>query len=419
MKIIHTSDWHIGKIVNERSMIEDQEYILKQLMEEVVTLKPDVMLIAGDIYDRSIPPIEAVELLDHVLHTLINTHKIKVLIISGNHDSGGRIGFGSRILRKQGLYMAGDEKTLYEKVVIDEAGECVHFYLIPYKDPAVVRKLLEDKTIRTHQEAMQAIMNEIRKEVDETVPNVVVAHGYVMQGKSESAVNPTVNKIENPIENAIENAIAEDVYTKAHLETSESERPLAIGGTDLIDHHVFDGMDYVALGHLHGRQYVGRESIRYSGSLLRYSFSEVKQIKGITEVDIQKDKTVTVNQHELVPKRAMRIIEGTLEELIEKGRAGGVACEDYLQAILKDEGELISPMDQLRAVYPNMMSLLRKQIRVIDESQTSAKSGYKTKSELDLFGEFYEVLGQGSFDEAKKAVITEVMTQVLREESEQ
>lgn len=398
MKIIHTSDWHIGKIVNEFSMLEDQKYILDELIKLVDKERPDVLIIAGDMYDRSIPPVDGVELLNNILSKLVMEKGIRVLAISGNHDSGERVSFASNILEKQGLYIVGRDYELYRKIEIDDEEGKVNFYLIPYKDPSVIKKLLDNSEIKNHNDAMKAIVEKINENLDKSERNILVAHGYVTMYREDAKESD------------------EDKYEAANLEVSESERPLSIGGTDLIDYNIFNDFDYVALGHLHGRQKIGREEVRYSGSLLKYSFSEVNQKKGVTIFDIDKDKNVTLDLRELKPIRDLRIIKGNIDELIEVGRDVVDGKEDYIQAILLDEGELINPIEKLRAVYPNVMLITREKKREYDENSTSAKKGYKSKSEKDLFEEFYNALSDGEFTEEKSKIIDETINGILKEE---
>ncbi|MGL6065119.1 MAG: exonuclease SbcCD subunit D [Fusobacteriaceae bacterium] len=405
MKIIHTSDWHIGKIVNEFSMIEDQKYILNKLIKLIEEEKPNALIIAGDIYDRSIPPVEAVELLNETLSTLIIDHKVKVLAISGNHDSGERLSFGSKILERQGLYIAGSDDEIYRAVVVEENGEKFNFYLVPYKDPALIKRLLDNKEIKSHNDAMIAIIDKIKENLNKDEFNVLVGHGY-MTTRREDAVESI-----------------EDKYTIAELEVSESERPLSIGGTDLIDANIFEDFDYVALGHLHGRQKIGREEMRYSGTPLKYSFSEVNHKKGVTLVNLQKDesvnnKTVNIELKELKPLRDLRIIKGNIEDIVEEGRQLTEGREDYIQAILTDDGELMNPMEKLRAVYPNTMLISREKKREYSEDKTSAKGEYKSKSKVELFKEFYEGLGGGEYTPQKEAVIIDTINEVLKKEVE-
>lgn len=398
MKIIHTSDWHIGKIVNEFSMIEDQKYILNRLIDLIEKEKPEVLIIAGDVYDRSIPPVEAVELLNETLSNLIIDKKVKVLAISGNHDGGERLSFGSQILEKHGLYIAGRDDELYKHVVVKDGEKNVNFYLIPYKDPALTRKILDEKEIKSHNDAMKFVVEKIKEDINYEEVNILVGHGYVTM-KREDAIECIENK-----------------YEVANLKTSESERPLSIGGTDLIDGKIFDDFDYVALGHLHGRQKIGREEMKYSGSILKYSFSEVKQKKGVYILDINNKGAINIDFKCLKPVRDLRVIKGNIEDLIEEARELEEGKEDYIQAILTDDGELINPMEKLRAVYPNTMLITRERKREISEDKTSAKGEYKRKSKLELFKEFYEDLGGGDYTEEKEVVLMNTINEVLKSE---
>lgn len=398
MKIIHTSDWHIGKIVNEFSMIEDQKYILNRLIDLIEKEKPEVLIIAGDVYDRSIPPVEAVELLNETLSNLIIDKKVKVLAISGNHDGGERLSFGSQILEKHGLYIAGRDDELYKQVVVKDGEKNVNFYLVPYKDPALTRKILDKKEIKSHNDAMKFVVEKIKDNINYEEVNILVGHGYVTM-KREDAIECIENK-----------------YEVANLETSESERPLSIGGTDLIDGKIFDDFDYVALGHLHGRQKIGREEMKYSGSILKYSFSEVKQKKGVYILDINNKDAINIDFKCLKPVRDLRVIKGNIEDLIEEARELEEGKEDYIQAILTDDGELINPMEKLRAVYPNTMLITRERKREISEDKTSAKGEYKRKSKLELFKEFYEDLGSGDYTEEKEVVLMNTINEVLKSE---
>ena len=397
MKIIHTSDWHIGKIVNEYSMIDDQKYILNKLIELIDEENIDVLMIAGDVYDRSIPPVEAVELLNETLSKLIIDRNVSVMIISGNHDSGERLSFGSKILEKQGLYIAGSDDKLYKKVVLRDNNQNVNFYLVPYKDPALTKKLLNNKEIRSHNDAMIAVIDKIKEELNENEINILIGHGYVTM-KREEAIEGNDHK-----------------YEVAELETSESERPLSIGGTDLIDGNIFKDFDYVALGHLHGRQRIGRDTMRYSGSLLKYSFSEVNQKKSVAVLDL-KDKDIHIELKELSPLRDLRIIKGNIEDLICKGRDIEEGKEDYIQAILTDDGELMNPMEKLKSVYPNTMLISRERKKNVSKENTLSKGEFRKKSKIDLFKNFYEIYGSGDYNDKKEAVLIDTIKEVLKEE---
>lgn len=397
MKIIHTSDWHIGKIVNEYSMIDDQKYILNKLIKLIDEENIDVLMIAGDVYDRSIPPVEAVELLNETLSKLIIDRNVSVLVISGNHDSGERLSFGSKILEKQGLYIAGSDDKLYKKVVLRDNNQNVNFYLVPYKDPALTKKLLNNKEIRSHNDAMIAVIDKIKEELNENEINILIGHGYVTM-KREEAIEGNDHK-----------------YEVAELQTSESERPLSIGGTDLIDGNIFKDFDYVALGHLHGRQRIGRDTMRYSGSLLKYSFSEVKQKKSVAVLDLI-DKDINVELKELKPLRDLRIIKGNIEDLICEGRDIEEGKEDYIQAILTDDGELMNPMEKLKSVYPNTMLISRERKKNVSKENTLSKGEFRKKSKIDLFKNFYEAYGSGEYNYKKEAVLIDTIKEVLKEE---
>ena len=398
MKIIHTSDWHIGKIVNEFSMIEDQKHILNELIKLIDEENADVLMIAGDIYDRSIPPVEAVELLNETLSKLVIDRNVTVLAISGNHDSGERLSFGSKILEKQGLYIAGSDEEVYKKVVLNENNKNINFYLVPYKDPALTKKLLNNKEIRNHNDAMIAVIDKINEELNNEEVNILIAHGYVTM-KREEAIDGNNHS-----------------YEVAELETSESERPLSIGGTDLIDGNIFKDFDYVALGHLHGRQRIGSDNMRYSGSLLKYSFSEVKQKKSVPVLNIE-DKNINIDLKDLKPIRDLRIIKGNIEDLIEEGRNIEEGKEDYIQAILTDDGELMNPMEKLRAVYKNTMLITRERKKATSEESKSLKGEIRKKSKLDLFKDFYEAYGNSDYNDKKESVLVDTINEVLKGEA--
>ena len=378
-------------------MIDDQKYILNKLIELIDEENIDVLMIAGDVYDRSIPPVEAVELLNETLSKLIIDRNVSVMIISGNHDSGERLSFGSKILEKQGLYIAGSDDKLYKKVVLRDNNQNVNFYLVPYKDPALTKKLLNNKEIRSHNDAMIAVIDKIKEELNENEINILIGHGYVTM-KREEAIEGNDHK-----------------YEVAELKTSESERTLSIGGTDLIDGNIFKDFDYVALGHLHGRQRIGRDTMRYSGSLLKYSFSEVKQKKSVAVLDLI-DKDINVELKELKPLRDLRIIKGNIEDLICEGRDIEEGKEDYIQAILTDDGELMNPMEKLKSVYPNTMLISRERKKNVSKENTLSKGEFRKKSKIDLFKNFYEIYGSGDYNDKKEAVLIDTIKEVLKEE---
>ena len=385
MKILHTGDWHIGKIVNQEKMIEDQEYILEQIIEIIKSEKPDVMVIAGDIYDRAVPPVDAVELLNRVFNTILLKLKVPIIAIAGNHDSADRLEFGNALFTDKGLYIEGTFKKLQSKVVLEDEFGPVNFYLIPFAETAVMREILGDESIHSLDDAFKVITNNIRVKMNTKERSVIIAHGYI-RGEQE-------------------------------LETSDSERPLSIGGTDYINVDYFKEFDYTALGHLHGHQRVKHDNIRYCGSILKYSFSEVKHKKSVTIVDMDRDGKVQIEEKILIPVRDMRIIKGNLSALLDPSVYKSANIEDYIKAVLTDEGELMEPMSKLKAVYKNVLELERENKNKKNEDvKTSASEGYKHKSKIELFTAFYTGITGKKFTKEKSDIITGVIEKVEKQE---
>ena len=394
MKIFHTGDWHIGKSVNGFYMTEDQEFIMEQFYDEIKKQKPDVVLIAGDLYDRSVPPVQAVELLNKVLGKIVRNLKTPIIAVAGNHDSNERIDFASELLRDSGLYISGTLNREIQKITINDEYGPVNFYPIPYADPPIVRDLFEDESIKNHDEAMKKIISTITSSMDKDERNVSIAHGYVTY-------------------------IKEDDGLDFELEESESEKPLSIGGTEHISTAYFDAFNYTALGHLHGPQKVGSNKIRYSGSLLKYSFSETKQKKGITIVNLDDKGEVEIDFYEFKPRRDFRIITGELKELIKNDVSNIENKEDYIKVVLTDKGELLDPMAKLRSVYPNVMELVREErIRLTPNSGTVAIN-VREKSKLSLFESFYEDMTTEKCSEHEIEVMTKIIGKAEKGEVEQ
>ena len=379
MKIIHTGDWHIGKIVNEYHMTKDQEYILDQFLHIVYEEKPDAIIIAGDIYDRSVAPVEAVELLDKVLAQIVLHYNIPILAVAGNHDSPERLNFGSGILKTKGLYIEGTLRKDTMKIALNDQYGPINFYLLPYADTAMVRDVFEDPGIRSQHEAMKAITQRIDSTMDKNERNIMVTHGYV-RGAEEP-------------------------------ETSESERPLSMGGTDMVSYELFDNFCYTALGHLHSPQRAGRENIRYSGSLMKYSFSEVKQKKGVNIVNIDENGVVDIKTKELIPMRDMRIIRGELKNLTDPAVYEAANREDYIKAILTDKGELLDPMRKLKSIYPNIMLLEMEDRGSRGDYYLSSKTS-RGKSKLELFLEFYKYINDTELAQESAGVLSKVIEEV-------
>lgn len=388
MRIFHMADWHIGKLVNGFYMTEDQEYVIEQLCKAIEEKKPDVVIIAGDLYDRSVPPVHAVELLNKSLIRIVKDLNTKVIALAGNHDSNERIEFASSLLSDSGLYIFGNLKRKIDKITLEDEDGKVNFYPIPYADVPYVRDLFEDENIKSYDLAMERIVSEILNDFNESERNVAIAHGYVT-------------------------GIKDDHFEE--LEESDSEKPLSIGGTEYINSKHFNKFNYTALGHLHGPQKVGSDKIRYSGSLMKYSFSEVNQRKGITIVDLDKNGEVNIEVYELKPKRDFRVKIGTLEEILKGYDKEKENNEDYLKVILKDKGELLDPMAKLRAVYPNVMELTREE-RVLRDGTRQVVTNIKEKSKISLFESFYKDIMDEDCTDDELSIMQRIMESAERGE---
>lgn len=387
MKIIHTGDWHIGKVVNDFSMIEDQRFYLEKLVELIKEEKPDVFIIAGDIYDRSVPPAEAVELLDNILNKIIIELGIPVLAISGNHDSPERLSFGSKLLMDKGLYIEGLSQKEIRKVTLRDEHGNINFYLLPFVDPAKIRLAHNNDDIKTYNDGMKFLMDNLKNNINSNERNVLISHGYV--------------------------TYYSDVQAEVALELCDSERPLSIGGTEIIDVKNFDFFNYVALGHLHAPQKVGSDKVRYSGSLLKYSASEWKQKKSISIIDLDGAGNVNVSLKQLPVLRDLRVIRGPLDELLNRENHKGTNLEDYIFAELTDEGEVLDAISKIRGVFPNIMGLkMINQFNGESVSKTSASGNFREKSMEELFDEFYLNLKGKSMDEDRRKEIVDLLKEV-------
>ena len=351
MTFIHLSDLHIGKRVNEISMIEDQEYILQQILRIIDQEKADAVLIAGDVYDKSIPSTEAVTLFDDFICRLAQ-RKIPVLIISGNHDSPERLAFGGRLLEQGGIHISPVYNGSVSRITLsDELGE-VNFWLLPFIKPAHVKRYYPDAGIESYTDACRVAVENMH--IDSTARNVLLTHQFVT-GAS----------------------------------TCESEE-ISVGGTDNVDASVFSDFDYVALGHLHGPQNIGSNKIRYCGTPLKYSFSEETHHKSVTVVKLEAKGSVELALCPLTPRHDLRSIRGTFAELTDKAFYTGTATDDYLQAILTDEQDVPEAIGKLRVIYPNLMKLTYDNTRTRTHQIIDGAKDVQRKSPLQLFAELYE-----------------------------
>lgn len=383
MKLFHTADWHLGKLVQGVYMTEDQEYVLNQFLQAIDEEQPDVVIIAGDLYDRAVPPVDAVNLLDSILAEIILKKKIPVLSIAGNHDSPTRVGFGDRLLKESGLFIVGEQSEKIEPVILnDEHGE-VHFYLIPFTEPSTIKHLFGGDSISNYNDAMKKIVEVIEEKMDKSKRNVFIGHAFV---------TPHGEMEEN---------------------TSESERPLSIGGSEYVSAELFKSFNYTALGHLHKAHYVLNETIRYSGSPLKYSSSEANHEKGFLIVDLDSDGQVSIYKKAFKPRRDLRIVEGTIQDILKHE-----VSEDYVFVRLTDLTPVVGAMEQIRTVYPNAMHVERKAL----QQQLVTTEGQGTRREkmddLSLFKAFYQEILGDSPTEVQMKLFQEVLDEMLAEERE-
>jgi len=374
MKFIHLSDLHLGKRVNEFSMLDEQDAILKQILEITDTELPDGVLIAGDIYDKTVPPAEAVQLFDIFLSELAK-RKLQVFVISGNHDSPERIAFGSRIMNESGIHLSPVYSGNVEPEVMEDVHGKVNVYMLPFIKPAHVRKFHENEEIVTYTDAMRVAIGAMN--IDENARNVLVTHQFVT-GAS----------------------------------TCDSEE-ISVGGTDNVDASVFDGFDYVALGHIHGAQNCGTERVRYCGTPLKYSFSEARQRKSVTIVTLGEKNELEVRTAELKPIHDMSEIKGTFAELTSLAYyEGSKTAEDYLHITLTDENDVPDAVGRLRMIYKNLMRLDYDNTRTRTGNIVTEAMDIEVKSAYELFAEFFEMQNNAPMSEDQSAYIKEIIEKI-------
>lgn len=382
MKFLHLSDLHVGKRVNEFNLLEDQRFILRQILRIADEYRPDAVLIAGDLYDRSIPVGAAVELLDDFLTELAG-RKLQVFAISGNHDSPERLDFGSRIMRKNGVHIAGTFSGALNETVLTDPFGSVHVFQLPFLKPAAAAPFFGEEAADTTENAVRAALGTVK--VREGERNILVAHQFVTAGGKE------------PI--------------RCDSET------VSVGGTDQVDSSVFSAFDYVALGHLHGAQYVGRPAVRYAGSPLKYSFSEARQEKSVTLAELGEKGRLEISEVSLSPLHDMREIKGPLAELIRPAIVAQGDPEDYIRAILTDEREVADAVGKLRAVYPNLMRIDFENVRSTPTGEASAARDVPLRTPDRLFEEFYELQNNTGLSDLEREKLKKAVGAAMEVES--
>ncbi len=353
MKFLHTADWHLGRYFHGTSLLDDQHHVLQQFVALAADEQVDAVVIAGDVYDRAVPPAEAVALLGDTLEQLIVKHGIAVILIAGNHDSAERIGFSGRILERQRLFVRGGLDH-FAPVVLGQDSQHVAFHPLPYVEPAFARALPGGEAVNDHASAMAHVLGRLRASFEPGRRNVLVGHAFVAGGSE-----------------------------------SESERPLSVGGSGAVPAATFDGFDYVALGHLHRPQQADAAGrIRYSGSLLKYSFQEASHAKSVSVVRVGADGRCEVAEHRLSARRDVRVLRGTLQQLLD-GRDGNGPREDYLSAHLTDPGPVFDPMGRLREAYPHLMEIRFTRHEAPAGGAAVAARDHRKLDPADLFRGFW------------------------------
>lgn len=382
MKIMHLSDLHLGKSILEQSLIEDQRYILDRIIDIIVDKKIDVVLIAGDVYDKGIPNVEAVRLFSDFLARMYDK-KVKVFIISGNHDSKDRLSFGNELFVDNGVYIEGIFDGKLKIIELEDDYGKVLIYMLPFVKPADVRGYFSDKEINSYQDAVKAILDDAN--IDSSNRNIIMVHQFV-----------TANGVE--------------------VERSESEN-LSLGGIDNIDVSLFDSFDYVAMGHIHRGQKLIRDTVRYAGSPLKYSFSEVNHKKSVPIIELKEKGNIGIELVDLMPIRDMRVIKGKLDNLLDKNIVSLGNIDDYISATITDEDYIMDAIGKLRSVYKNILRLEYDNKRTVIVANNLECDNVNNKSEIDLFSEFYLKQNNVELDDIRLNIVNNVIKECMEKES--
>jgi len=377
VKIIHLADLHIGKRVNEFSMIDDQKYILNQILKIIDKEKPDAVIIAGDVYDKQVPSIEAVELLDSFISD-ISKRKTTTFIISGNHDSAERLAFGSSLMAMGKIYISPVYNGKISKYTLKNDFGSANFYLLPFVKPNHVKRFFPDEKIESYTDAIRVVVDNLKLDTSEI--NILIAHQFVT-GASRT----------------------------------ESEE-ISVGGLDNVDASVFEDFDYVALGHIHRPQKIGTERIRYCGTPLKYSFSEVNDTKSVSIIEINSKEDFNLRTIPLIPKRDMRKIRGTYEELTTKNSYENTNTDDYIHVTLTDEFNVADAIQKLRVIYKNIMKLEYDNMRTRESRKINLDDMViENKNPLEIFSEFYKLQNNKEMNDEQKEIIKKIMEEVWEE----
>ena len=376
MKLIHLSDLHLGKRVNEVSMLEEQEGILLQILQIIQDTQPDVLLISGDVYDKSVPSAEAVTVFDDFLCRLAQ-RRLPVLVISGNHDSPERLAFGNRLMEGSGIHISPVYNGKVEPITLEDQFGPVDFWLLPFLKPVHVRPFFPEEDIESYSDACAVAISHMA--LDKRKRNVLLTHQFVTGAT-----------------------------------TCESE-VRSVGGTDNVDAAVFADFDYVALGHLHGPQNVGSNRIRYCGTPLKYSFSEAAHHKSVTVVELGEKGELHLDLIPLVPRHDLREIRGSFKELTDRAYYEGTATQDYLHIILTDEEDIPDASGKLRLIYPNHLQLSYDNTRTRTNQILDCAEDVRQKSPLELFDALYESQNNQPMSDTQRSFVQQLMESIGEE----
>lgn len=374
MRFIHSADWHLGRQFHNVSLLEDQAHVLDQVVTLARKYAVDALLIAGDVYDRAVPSADAVALLNSVLEQIVGEAGLPVVMISGNHDSAERLAFGRRMMSADGLHVYGPLASALEPLIIEDEHGPVYFCPIPYAEPSEVRLQLQDEKLNSHNAALSALAGHLQRQVPKGARSVGIAHCWVTGGQA-----------------------------------SDSERPITVGGAGDVASESLKGFTYAALGHLHRPQAVSN-AIHYSGSLLKYSFSEINHRKSVNLVEINAAGQVEVKQIALAPKRDVRMITGEMATLL-KGPGKGEANDDYLLVRLTDRKAILDAVGKLREVYPNILHLERPGLMSSGRS-TNQRGDHRGRSEFELFQAFHAEISSEPMIDGAEAAFTDVVESI-------
>lgn len=379
MRFLHLADLHIGKRVNGFSMIEDQKFVFEQVYNVIENEKIDGIIMAGDIYDKPVPSAETVKLFDEMLTRLVSMD-LPIFVISGNHDSAERIGFGSDILSAAKVYMSRVYNGNLQKIELEDDYGKINVYLLPFIKPATVKNIYKEAEIKDYDDALAYVLNQ--EKIDETKRNVIVSHQFVTGAMR-----------------------------------SESEE-VSVGGLDNVSVEKYDAFDYVALGHIHRAQHIGRESARYAGTLLKYSFSEENHNKSMTIVDLKEKGNIEIKEIPVKPLHDLKTIKGKFSEITSKEFYKELKKEDYYRAVLTDEEDILNAIGKLKSIYPNLMSMEYDNTRTRSYSVVDNVETGEAKSPLDYFEEFFEKQNGRKMSEKQRDYLLEILGEAKEENHE-